>query len=79
MTQMPAVPARTILKLQFRSAKSSTQEFTGPVYVYEYHVSVTWRAYGRDWLNGCSSCLDVIQCFSAVLLLVHGWCRSISG
>lgn len=30
-------------------------------------------------LNRCSSLLDVVQCFNAALLLVHGWCRSISG
>lgn len=66
MTRMPAVPASAILKLQFPSAKF-TQEFTGLLNVYEYHVSDS-LVYDPECLNGCSSWLNVVQCFSAVLL-----------
>lgn len=80
MTHMPAVPARTTLVLQFPLHRFT---YTGLyrsfiLYVCECRVADTRRAYDPEGLNRRSSRRGVIQCSSAVLLLVHGRCRHVS-
>lgn len=80
MTRMPAVPARTTLVLQFPLHRFT---YTGLyrsfiLYVCECRVADTRREYDPEGLNRRSSRRGVIQCSSAVLLLVHGRCRHVS-